>query len=347
MIETTNESFSENQKNEFKVLFTSREPIPQLIAHLQNLEIATEWIPLENPPNSIEEGFTFPILKSSFDQGVEIQADLVVAVEPETGIFSLGVRKFVNSTFVLFNIHQLTLLLSKLLLENHAGMELHRSIFISDLPDKLFSQQNLTAKVYADLSSPLDKNPALLTIPDGTLIVTENQEILLKGQRNSMEYLLGRIILESKKVKDKQETLFDILIKVYQDYGYQREKLMSVSMEGPNQKQFFKKIIEKFRKKSPKSLGLADVVKLEDLHNGTVKNLLSGRIVPSGLPFAPAIQVFLNNQVRFLMYPKNGKVYFLFVSEGKVMSTEELGRINQQYDQRVLKLIAEINRLGE
>ncbi|MEB2785229.1 hypothetical protein [Algoriphagus persicinus] len=337
---------SEKSGDGFKVLFTSRSPITQLIGNLQNFEIETEWLPLTGESNTINEGFTYPILKSAFEYAVESQADLLIAVDPDLNLFAVGVRKFVNSSFVLLNIHQLTLLLTKLLLENHAGMELHRSLLIAEVAEKLFTYENLPIKTYAELKSPLETSSSLLAIPDGALIVSENQELLLKGHRNSLEYLLGSLILESKKLKARSLTLFETMVQIYQSHGYQREKLFSVSLEGHGQKQFYKKIFEKLRKKPPGSLGMYELVSIEDLHNGTIKNLLSGRIIPSDSPYASAIQIQLSNQVRFLMYPQDKKVYFLFISTGKEVSIEEFGRINQQYDRQVLKLIHEINRLG-
>lgn len=347
MIETEQQQLlSEEHGDGYKVLFTSKLPISELINNLYNLEIGTEWFPLNDSQNAIRDGFTCPILKTAFEHADKSGADLLIAIEPELNMFAVGVRKFVNSGFVLLNIHQLTLLVSKLLMENHAGMEFHRSLLIAEAAEKLFEHQGLPIKTYPKLESPLETSADSSDIPEGALIVSENQELLLKGQRNSLEYLLGRLILEGKKLKNRDQTLFNVLIDSYQSHGYQREKLWSVSLDGPGQKQFYKKIFDRLRKKPPVSLGMFDLVSIEDLQNGSLKNLLSGRIMPSKAPYAEAIQVQLNNQVRFLMFPKAKKVYFLFISSGKEISIEEIGRINQQYDQQVIKLMQEINKFG-
>jgi hypothetical protein len=46
------------------------------------------------------------------------------------------------------------------------------------------------------------------------------------------------------------------------------------------------------------------------------------------------------------MLPKGDKVFFFFTSEGRTVSAEEIGKIYQSYDQQVVKLLSEINRLG-
>lgn len=337
------EHIKETESQPLKVVFTSEYQQVELLAHLENLEIEQNW---EALPTSPAEGFTFLNLKSVFEKAELGEADLVIALGSLPHTFAIGFRKYPSSNFILANIHQLTVLLARLLLDNHDQMELHRSIFVTDAADRFFQAKNNPVKVHTALLSPQENQPQYLDIPDGSLIVSENQSIQIKGQRDSTLYLLSRIILEAKKAKNNNQTLFDLLIQTYQSYGYQREKLLSVSISEKSQQKFFKNIFERFRKKPPLKLGVADILKIEDLQNGTIKNLLSGRIVPSPLPYAPALQIYLGTQVRLLMLWGEDKLFFLFTSEGRTISHEEYGRINQQYDQQAVKLIEEINRLG-
>lgn len=338
-----NEHIQENQSQLLKVVLTSEHHQPELLTHLENLEIKTDWQAL---PSSPEEGFTFLYLKPIFEKAESQAADLVIALGSLPHTFAIGFRKYPNSNFILANIHQLTVMISRLLLENHDQMELHRSIFVTDAADRFFQAKKYPVTVHTALLSPLENQPQYLDIPDGSLIVSENQSIQIKGQRDSNLYLLSRIILEAKKAKNNNQTLFDFLIQTYQTYGYQREKLLSVSILEKSQQKFFKNIFDRFRKKPPVKLGVADILKIEDLQNGTIKNLLSGRIVPSPLPYALGIQIYLGTQVRLLMLWGEDKLFFLFTSEGRLVSHEDFGRINQQYDQQAVKLIEEINRLG-
>ncbi len=346
MKQDSTEISAELTGKELKVIFTSINPIASLIEPLKNLEIQAEWIPLVKSGEAEEDSFTFSTLKSTFDAAQEQEADLVIAVDSDSNFFSIGVRKFANSNFLLLNIHQLTVLLSNILLENHSEFDLYRSLLITSAADKLFEKRNLGIRILSEIKSPIAEIPEYDKIPDGSLIISDQQELELKGQRDSMSYLLSRIIDEAKKEANRDRTLFEKLIEIYQTIGYQREKLLSVSTEGTNQKQFFKKIFEKFRKKPPVNLGFADLIAVEDLQNGSLKNLLSGRIVASRLPYTQGLQVYLTNQIRFLMLPKGDKVFFFFTSEGRTVSAEEIGKINQAYDQQVVKLLSEINRLG-
>ncbi len=326
-----------------KVILTSTQPLVQLNEQCKDLDVDVEWIQLDQ---EIGEGFTFPILKSAFDHAVQSKADLVVAVDEERNLFAIGTRKDLNGGFLLLNVHQIILILSKLLLENHKGMELHRSLLIAQGVDILFKADGLPVKIYGDLPSPVTSSPAFADIPEGALVVSENQEIVVKGQKDSMAYFLGRIFNESKKLKTQDKTLFNILIDIYKLHGHQQVKLLSASREETTQRQFYTKIFEKLRKKTPKLIGMDEITGVEDYENGTIKNAISGRVVNAELPFATAILVHLNSQTRFLMYPKDDKVYFLFDATVKVMTTAGLGDVNKQFNARIFKLVNEINRLG-
>jgi hypothetical protein len=330
-----------------KVLLTSEAQPLELISKLANLEVEVQWQQLSEPLKNLEESFNFRQLKPSFDFAEQQGLDLVIAVDDLTNRFSLGVRKSPTGGFMLFNIHHTSLLLAKLLLENHDKLSLKKSIFVTDLLDKLFSKTQSSVTTLATLSSPITAQESFLqSEEDGTLYISENHEIQLKGQHDSMGYLLSRLLLAAKKAKSEDQTLFDHLVGIYKELGFQREKNLAVSIEEPSQKAFFKKIMTRLKKKPPQTLGMTEVVSIEDLSNSTLKNLLSGRIVPSKSPVAPALQIQLSSSIRILIFPQGDKINFFFTSQGRQINKDNFSTLGQELDQQVVKLIAEINRLG-
>lgn len=330
-----------------KVLITSDLPQDELVSKLANLEVDVEWQKIAEPLSGLEDTFTFRHLKPVFEYAEKNGIDLVIAVDSTYDKFTLGVRKTLEGNFILLNIHHTSLILAKLLLENHGSLSCKKSIFITDLLEKLFLKFQAPITTIANLPTPLkDQESYLLSEPDETLFFSENQEIILKGQNDSLGYLLSRITMQAKKAKTEGKTLFDSLIGIYNDFGFQREKNLAVSIEEPSQKVFFKKIIARLKKKPPLTLGMTEIISIEDLSNGTLKNLLSGRIVPSQSPSANALQIQLGNNSRFLIFPTEQKINFFFTSQGKLIKKDDFTTLNQQFDQRVVKLLSEINRLG-
>ncbi len=330
-----------------KVLITSDQTQDELLSKLANLEVEVEWQKLPESLKNQEETFTFRHVKSAFDYAEEKGFDLVIAIDSVSNKFAIGARKATDGGFMLFNIHHTSLLLSKLILENHGSLSCKKSIFITDALDKLFAKHQAQISTFAVLLSPLSEQESFLKAEENeTLFISENQEIQLKGQSDSLGYLLSRLIHAAKKSKTEGQTLFDQLIGIYQEFGFQREKNLAVSIEEPTQKAFFKKIMARLKKKPPRTLGMTEIVSIEDLSTGTLKNLLSGRIVPSKSPLAPALQIQLSGSPRILIFPQGDRINFFFTSQGRQINKDNFSTINQQLDQQVVKLIAEINRLG-
>ncbi len=330
-----------------KVLITSGLPMAELEAKLANLEVEVSWRKIAEPLSGLEDTFTFRHLKPVFTEAEKNGVDLVIAVDTDYDRFTLGVRKLLGGGFILLNIHHTSLILAKLLLESESGLSLQKSIFITDLLERLFAKYQAKATTLAALPSPLrDQDAFVQEGSSGTLYISENQEIILKDQDDSLGYLLSRIVLAAKKAKSENRTLFDYLITIYNDFGFQREKNLAVSIEEPSQKVFFKKIIARLKKRPPLTLGVTEIISIEDLSNGTLKNLLSGRTMASQSPPANALQIQLGNNSRFLIFPTEQKINFFFTSQGKLIRKDDFTTLNQQFDQRVIKLLSEINRLG-
>ncbi|WP_332914052.1 hypothetical protein [Algoriphagus boritolerans] len=191
---------TENEREGLKVLITSDNPQEELIAKLANLEVEVEWQKIAEPLTSLDDTFTFRHLKPVFDYADKNGIDVVIAVDSTYDKFTLGVRKLVTGSFVLLNIHHTSLILAKLLLENHGSLSCKKSIFITDLLDKLFAKHEASITTIPNLLTPLkEQADFLLSEPDETLFISENQEILLKGQQDSLGYLLSRLILAAKK----------------------------------------------------------------------------------------------------------------------------------------------------
>ncbi len=331
-----------------KVLITSDQPMKKLEAKLSNLDVDLGWQKISEALNGLEDTFTFRHLKTVFEDADKTGVDLVIAVDNEYDKFTIAVRKPIDGKFILFNIHHTSLLLSSLLLENQGSLIAKKSIFITDLLDKVFATNQSEIATIPNLPSPLAEQEAFLQAgPAETLFISENQEIILKGQNDSLGYLLSRIVEAAKKVKSENKTLFDSLIAIYNNFGYQREKNLAVSTEDATQKNFFKKIITRLKKKPPLMIGMTEIISIEDMSNGTLRNMLSGRTMASQSPTADALLVQLANNTRFLIFPTDQKVNFFFTTQGKLIRRDDFTTLNQQFDQRVVKLLSEINRLGQ
>ena len=84
--------------------------------------------------------------------------------------------------------------------------------------------------------------------------------------------------------KTKGLTLWDKMIQMYDEYGYYREDIVSVVLEGANGAEKIKSIIQKLRNEPLNQLGDYKVIKIRDYQNGTITDLRNGKIEEINLP---------------------------------------------------------------
>jgi len=332
--------------NTLKILIACSSTEEDSIKKILSLGIEAERFALSESLQNPQDAFSMKHLKSAIDYAHEGSFDFVLAIDSKQNKMALAVRKSPKEVFVLLSFHQLSSLISVLLLENHQNLSCEKSIFITETINKIFEKAEKSVKTLADLVSPLSEN-ANLKSGEGekVLFLSENQEILLSGQENSFDYLIGLLLSTEIELHAAKKTLFDKLMEIYKSYGFRKEKLMTGDMSSPSQKKFFAKIMDTLKKKTPEMIGGSAILSVTDLAKGTSKSKISGRVTPSEYPEMNAVKVFLSNGVSFIITPVGEKITYLLVIEGTLSKKEEYAKVNSAYDVRMVKFITELNRV--
>lgn len=79
-------------------------------------------------------------------------------------------------------------------------------------------------------------------------------------------------------------TLWDQMIKIYEKYGFYKEGLLSVTLEGADGAEKIKSMLEKLRKNPLSEIGNYKVVKFRDYQLGSIKDMKTGEEKETGLP---------------------------------------------------------------
>lgn len=327
-----------------KILVACASEEEDSINKILNLGIEAERFTLEEPLQNPQDSFSMKHLKSALEYAKEGDFDSVLAIDSSLNKIALAVRKSPKDPFILLSFHQLSTLLSVLLLEDHSDLSCEKSIFITETINKIFERAEKSVKIHAELLSPLAEN---IKSVDGeeVLYLSENQEILLSGQENSLDYLIGRLLSAEIELHSAKKTLFDKLMEIYQSYGFRKEKLMTGDMSSTSQKKFFAKIIDTLKKKTPEMIGGSAILSVTDMAKGTSKSKISGRVTPSEYPEMNAVKVFLSNGVSFIITPAGEKIIYFLAIEGQLSKKEEYAKVNAAYDARMVKFIGELNRV--
>ena len=113
----------------------------------------------------------------------------------------------------------------------------------------------------------------------------------------------------------KNMTLYDAMMSLYEKYGYYFEGVQSIYMEGLDGKERMDALMETLRNEPPKDLGGIKVTSVRDYKSGIITDLETGKTEPTGLPSSNVLY-FVNANGDVVVVRPSGtepklKLYFL------------------------------------
>jgi phosphomannomutase len=146
--------------------------------------------------------------------------------------------------------------------------------------------------------------------------------------------LISEIALKLKK--DGGKTLVDALNALYQSYGYYYEKLFSIKFEESKAgKEAQQNIMKNLRQSPPKTLSGLDVIKIGDLSNQELRDLITGEVTKIDLPKSDVLIFTLEDASKVVVRPSGTepkmKIYQLLKeAQGMSSLTEQKARVQKR-----------------
>ena len=84
--------------------------------------------------------------------------------------------------------------------------------------------------------------------------------------------------------KTQGKTLWDAMIDMYEKYGYYKEDIKSITLKGIEGLAKIQQILETLRNEPPVEIAGCKVLKARDYKLDTIKDMVTGEVVPTGLP---------------------------------------------------------------
>lgn len=229
----------------------------------------------------------------------EIDADLVLATDPDADRVGIAVKN-TDGEFVLLNGNQTGSLLIYYLLNSWeekgklTGNEyIVSTIVTTNLITEIAKKKGVTC--YQTLTG-FKWIGQLMTQYTG-------QKTFIGGGEESYGYLIGDLVRDKDAVisaafiaemtayyKDKGSSLFESMIEMYKEYGFYKEKLVSITKKGKTGAEEIIAMMERFRNNPPATLGGAKVVTLKDYEKRKETDLVSGRVSDLELPKSDVLQ---------------------------------------------------------
>ncbi|MCD8158808.1 MAG: phospho-sugar mutase [Clostridiales bacterium] len=114
--------------------------------------------------------------------------------------------------------------------------------------------------------------------------------------------------------KKQGKTLYDALQDLYTKYGYYKETVTSINLGGVEGAAQIKKVMADLRADAPSEVGGVKVIEARDYSEGTIVDIATGKVSPTGLPKSNVLYYVLEDGTWFCVRPSGTepkiKVYF-------------------------------------
>ncbi|MCR8558102.1 phospho-sugar mutase [Mucilaginibacter sp. BJC16-A38] len=300
-------------------------------------------------PNPEEkEALTLALKKAQ-----DTDADLVLATDPDADRVGIAVKNTENE-FILLNGNQTGAMLINYLLSaweekgKLTGKEyIVKTIVTTNLIERIAEAKNVT---YYNTLTGFKYIGELMTKFEG-------KQTFIGGGEESYGYLIGELVRDKDAIvssafiaemtayyKDKGSSLFEALIDTYVQYGFYKEKLISLTKKGKTGAEEIKEMMEKFRTNPPATLGGSKVATLKDYEKGIETDLLTNTTKKIELPTSDVLQ-FITEDGSIVSARPSGtepKIKFYCSVNGKLANKEAYYDTDKQLDEKIGSIMKDL-----
>ncbi|MFD2969351.1 phospho-sugar mutase [Sphingobacterium bambusae] len=217
-------------------------------------------------------------------KGEELDADVVMATDPDADRVGLAVKNH-KGEIQLLNGNQIGSLLIYYVLSSKKE---NGSLKDNDFIVKTIVTSNLMSDIGNSFSVKYYETLTGFKFIGEVITRVEGQENYLVGGEESYGFLVGDLVRDKDAVnscafiaemtayfKNQGKSLFDVLLEIYETYGFYQEKLISLTKKGKAGADEIKQMMADLRANAPQSLGGIAVKEIRDYAN-SVSTVLAG-----------------------------------------------------------------------
>lgn len=280
-------------------------------------------------------------------RGVETGAELVFATDPDADRFGAGVRDD-KGEFVLLNGNQTMIILVYYLvtrwkeLGKITGTEYTvRTIVTSELTQVISEKNGVEMfECYTGFKWIASVMREL-----------EGKRKYIGGGEESYGFLAEDFVRDKDSVsaaalfaeiaawcKDNGRTIYQMLQDIYIEYGFSKEKGISVVKKGMSGAQEIQAMMDNFRNNPIKSLAGSAVVKINDFETLETKDVVTGQISKLDMPTTSnVLQYFTEDKTKVSIRPSGTepKIKFYIETKATLSSREDYDKVNAEVDKKI------------
>lgn len=349
-----------SRQKKLKIVYTplhgcGRELVPKVLARygFENISMVKEQaiadgnFPTVHSPNPEEHD----ALDMAINLSEEIQADLVMATDPDADRVGIAVRNH-NKEMVLLNGNQTAALLFYYILSRwNETNKLKGNEFIV----KTIVSSELLSVIASSFG--VEYFNCLTGFKFIADVIRRNEGVkqYIVGGEESYGYLIGDFVRDKDAISacamiaetaafmaDQGKSLFDLLLQIYQQYGFYKESLISVTKKGKSGAEDIQKMMADYRSAPPLFINSSRIVKIIDYLTSKENDLLTKTESAIDLPKSNVLQFILEDKSIISVRPSGTepKIKFYFGVMEKLDSVSDYEQTEKHLNSKIEGIIA-------
>jgi len=356
-----NGSFNAKGKDDFKIVFTSLHgtsitAIPEVLkrAGYKNVTIIEEQaepngdFPTVESPNPEEpEALSIAIAKAE-----EIGADMVVGTDPDSDRLGIAVRNL-DGKIELLNGNQTMVLMTKFLLDQYKEKGFKGNEFIATTIVSTPMMQQMAKSYGVEFKTALTGFKWI-----GKMIKDFPSSTFIGGGEESFGYMVGDFVRDKDAVtstllaceiaanaKANGSSFYKDLIDAYVEFGFYKEKLISLTKKGMSGAEEIKQMLKDFKENPVDTVQGSKLLYIEDYNTSTVKNVQTGEEFTLHLPKSNVLIYETEDGTRIAARPSGTepKVKFYISTNARLDKAADYKSVNSQLETKIEGILSELN----
>ncbi|WP_297333271.1 phospho-sugar mutase [Flavobacterium sp.] len=353
---------SQEAKDQLKIVFTplhgtSVKLVPDLLedAGYNNVFLVAEQsVPNGNFPTVKSPNPEEPeALQMAIDLADQMDADIVIGTDPDSDRLGVAVRNG-NGIMTLLNGNQTMVLMTHFLLEQwkkqgrlNGNQFIGSTIVSTPMMMELATAYNIDCKVGLTGFKWIAK-----------MIKDFPEQEFIGGGEESFGYMVGDAVRDKDAVtstllicemaaqaKEKASSLYMELLKLYAEFGYYKESLISLTKKGIEGAEEIKQMMDDLRNNPVEEINGQRVVMVEDYKTSVAKNLITNEEEELVLPKSDVLIYYLEDGSKICARPSGTepKIKFYFSVNDTLNDINDFKKVDAMLADRVENIIKGMN----
>ncbi|MFT5917241.1 MAG: phosphoglucomutase [Flammeovirgaceae bacterium] len=286
-------------------------------------------------------------------QAEETNADILLGTDPDADRVAVGVKDN-EGNWVLLNGNQTASLLFNYILQarkekgkQEANDFVCKTIVTTDLIEEVAAQYGV--KCYETLTG--------FKFIAALIKELEGKENFIVGGEESYGYLIGDDVRDKDAIasvamicemaayaKNSGQSLFDMLIALYEQNNFYKEHLISITKAGRSGAGEIAEMMKQLRANPPKTIDGSEVVEVRDIKSGISKNTKTGEEQNMGLPSSNVLQFLTADGAKVSARPSGTepKIKFYFSVKLPLENKADFEKVEGELDAKIQRIITEM-----